>query len=256
MRIVQFLLLLTSLLILSCTKDEFTEGHSIIEISKSKPIDIQELVRSRLLFAKIVSIAFGNREFRQYFKTNFGTKSKNGNYFEECLLIAHLDDKVLADGSTLKVYLNSIRDFELSNIIHESIIDFVLKNDKMVSIKLPDLFVDFTWNIDEILPVVIATYPEQYSNVNFIGYHYCNDSEFYLTGDVPQVFHVYIKHSEDYVLVNETDFDDNFEYLPQLIKCEVSIGKIISQSAIYQGKRIVNLKSAYNICIRPMNYIF
>ena len=247
MKPVIFLMLVCSCLVSSCEKEIFTEGHSIVKIAESKPSDIQELTKARLLLAKIVSIAFGNSEFRQYFKTNFATKSKGGNYFEECLLIRHLDDKVLTDGTSLRGFLNKIRDDEVSSIISEPIVEYVLDIDEMVAIKLPDLFVNFEWNINEVIPVVIGTYPEQFSNANFIGYHYYNDSEFYITGNIPQVFHVYIKHSEDYILLDENDGSYFYEFLPQGNKCKELLNRVVDESDLYNGKRVVNLKSAYKL---------
>ncbi|MFZ1702898.1 MAG: hypothetical protein WAT79_01055 [Saprospiraceae bacterium] len=251
--------LILCILLFSCGKDDFNEGHSILEVSKSKPTEIQTLVKSRLLFAKIVSIAFGNSEFREYYKSNFGTKSKKGHYFEECLLIEHLHDVVLNNGTTLKEFLNNIHDCEVSGIVKENIVDYVLNIDEMVSIKLPDIFLNFEWNINEIIPVVIGTYPEELSNAHFIGYHYCNDSEFYQTGSIPQVFHMYVKYSEDYVLADETNISDFYEYLPQMKTCDESLEKILGERTLYQGKHIVNLKKAYRVwydlCSFKGNYI-
>lgn len=247
MKIYLKIILFLCLFITSCNKEEFTKGHSIQEIVSTKPADMQELVKARLLFAKIVSIAFSNRDFRTYFKNQFGTKSAKGNYFEECLLIKHLDDKVLQDGTSLKDFLNSINDCEVSDILSDKILDYVLSVDPMVTIKLPDIFLNFTWDIDKIRPVVIATYPELYSNANFIGYHHNNDSEYYSTGDTPQVFHVYVKKSEDYAVISKSNISAIFEYLPQIEACDKILGNIINEVHTFNDVDVVNLKNLYKI---------
>jgi|GEM_PF-4633290 len=247
MKIYFKIIIFLCLFLTSCNKEEFTKGHSILEIASTKPAEMQELVKARLLLAKIISIAFSHKDFRTYFKNHFGSKSKEGNYFEECLLIKHLDDKVLQDGTSLKDFLNSINDCEVSDILSDKILDYVLSVDQMVTIKLPDIFLNFTWDIDKIRPVVIATYPELYSNANFIGYHHNNDSEYYSTGDIPQVFHVYIKRSEDHAVISKSNISEIFEYLPQIEACDKILAIITNEVHTFNDIDVVNLKNLFKI---------
>ena len=221
----------------SCSKDVYTEGHSITEIAKSKPAEYQELSKMRMSFAKIVALAFENKEFRSYFKNHFGTLTKEF-YYEERVFGKHANDKVLQDGTTLKDLLKSIRDTEVISIYGNGIIDKILKEDPLISIKLPDLFQNFDWNTDKAAPMVIAVVPEIFSNAQFIGYHFCNDSKSFITGTIPQVFHVYVKKADDHIIVDKKSlFTQNgyelFEYLPQIKNCPSALNKVIGESNPY-----------------------
>lgn len=237
-------------MICSCEKNNITEGHEIVELIKTKEQGLQELARCRMALAKIVSLAFCNSEFRSYFRNKFGSQSLNGPYIEECLLLKFENDIVLSNGTTLIEFLNSIRDEEIDCIYQGHLIDKLWEIDKSATIKMPDIFIDYNWDINHAVPVVIASYPEKYANHSFIGYHSKNESKFYEAGRIPQILHVYIKGSEDYVIIDVNTLRDKYgndlqEFLPQINYCKGLKDEMIKKSEKKGNDLIINLKLAY-----------
>ena len=198
--VVFFLEVILFISVISCSKDA---DELILETANLK--NDKELAKVRLAFSKIVSIAFENQNFREYFKNNFGTS--NGNrYLKECVIALHANDKVLSNGTSLISFLSSICDKEVGDVIGESFMEEILTIDPLVMIKLPDIFLDFDWDMNKMAPYCIAVLPETFAlNQDLIAYHFCNDIKKIAAGSIPDFLHVYVKSSEDHIMINPID---------------------------------------------------
>ncbi len=248
-------LLITSL---SCSKD-FDELILNTSIQKND----KELAKMRLAFAKIVSIAFENPNFREYFKNNFGVLNSN-KYLNECVIALHANDKVLSNGTSLISFLSSICDKEINDVIGQNFMEEILTKDPLVMIKLPDVFLNFDWNIEKMAPYCIAVLPETFAlNQDLIAYHFCNDPKKIKAGSIPEIFHVYIKSSEDHVMINPTnDLNQKehsiLEFLPQLQFCNKALLDVYADSKKHEFMReflIVDLKKAFKTWQKQCGYL-
>lgn len=242
---------------LSCSKDS---DELILKTSNLK--NDKELAKLRLAFAKIVSIAFENQNFREYFKNNFGTPNGN-NYFKECVIALHSNDKVLSNGTSLVSFLSSICDNEINDVIGKSFMQEILTKDPLVMIKLPDVFLNYNWDIEKMAPYCISVLPETVAlNQDLIGYHFCNEPRMFKAGSTPEILHVYIKSSEDHVMINPSDGlnpknHSIFEFLPQLEFCNNAIFDVYAGSNKHEFIKeylIVDLKKAFDTWQKKCGY--
>jgi hypothetical protein len=252
MRKRQIILMSIIILCLSCRKDLEFKNVNMLDIIASKEPELQEMVKMRLSLAKVVSIAFQDDEFTHYFKDRFGKRSERGDFFEECLLIRHAEDKVLRDGTTLRQFLNRIRDQEVMGLLGSNFIDRILEHDLRVTLKLPDMFLSYDWDTKNVRPAVFATYPAKSYEDDLVGYHFGKVVEKNMAIVMPQVFHINIKASEDFVLFHKgtllDEFHSNiFEYLPQLVECAAAKGLIFAAAEIIQDKIVVDLRKAFQV---------
>jgi hypothetical protein len=247
------------LISLSCRKNDEINDVSMQAIIDSKEPALQEMVKMRLSLAKVISIAFQDDEFTNYFKDRFGKRSERGNFFEECLLIRHSEDKVLSDGTTLRQLLKRIMDQEVVSLFGSNFIDHILEYDPRVTLKLPDMFLSIDWDTENVRPAVFATYPAKSYEDDLVGYHFGKVVEKNRAIVIPQVFHVNIKASEDFVLFNKETLLDEFnnnidEYLPQLVDCESVRGDIFNSSEKYNQNIIVDLRRAFHLWHQMCSY--
>jgi len=247
-------ILITSL---SCSKDS---DELILNTANLK--NDKELAKVRLAFSKIVSIAFENQDFSEYFKNNFGTSHGN-TYLKECVISVHANDKVLSNGTSLISFLSSICDKEVGDVLGRSFMEEILTIDPLVMIKLPDIFLDFDWDIDKMAPYCIAVLPETFAlNQDLIAYHFCNDSKKIKAGSNPDFLHVFVKSSEDHIMINPIDGlnpikHSIFEFLPQIEFCNkalIDVYAVSKKHKFMQEYLIVDLKEAFNIWQKECGY--
>lgn len=255
--VVFFLAVILFISVISCSKDA---DELILETANLK--NDKELAKVRLAFSKIVSIAFENQNFREYFKNNFGTS--NGNrYLKECVIALHANDKVLSNGTTLISFLSGICDKEVGDVLGEGFMEEILTIDPLVMIKLPDIFLDFDWDINKMAPYCIAVLPETFAiNQDLIAYHFCNDIKKIAAGSIPDFLHVYVKSSDDHIMINPMDglnpFNQSiFEFLPQIELCDTALTDVYAISKKHEFMQeyiIVDIKEAFNVWHKECGY--
>lgn len=214
-----------------------TYGFNIENLSKywDGDFDRQRLFKIRLAFAKTVARAFRDRDFSNYFKNKFGQPQQN--HFDELFFGIHKDDVVKTSGTTLYEHLKNSIDPESYAIFGEDFLDLVLRYDPCVVIKLPDVFRFFEWDINQLRPAVIPQMPYMPdpekilgSNNRFIVYYFTGATE--TTYDQFEYFHVTIKYSEDYSLIEPNSLVNDkgisfYEFIPQAVSCDDGMRKDI-----------------------------
>lgn len=223
---------------LSCRRDHVeTSEFSIEKLSKywEKDFDRQRLFKIRLAFAKTVARAFVDKDFTNYFKNKFCQAKQN--HFDELFFGVYKDDIVKTSGTTLYEHLKNSIDPEAYAIFGEDFLDLVLRYDPCVVIKLPDVFRSFEWDITQLRPAVIPQMPYMPdpekilgSNNRFIVYYFTGAIE--TTYDQFEYFHVTVKYSEDYSLLEPISLVNDkgisfYEFIPQAASCDGGMRKDI-----------------------------
>ncbi len=125
-------------------------------------------------------------------------------------------------------------DTEIKEIFGTRLIDEILDHDPCVVIKIPDVFKNLDWDIEKVIPHVYVNSSVRIKNGNqpnsengLISYHYSGKHDFisYYVPNFVSVrhFHITVKYSEDYVLVNNNNLNELgfslFDIIPQLENC-------------------------------------
>lgn len=227
------LLALTLTLLLpvsSCFKEGLVPSYSIERLSAywdSDP-DKKFLFQLRHAFAKTVARAFADREFAEYFKQHFCVA--RDNHYEELFFGLHKDDPINASGKTLYQHLAASADEEVRSLFGDNLLDLVLQFDPCVVIKMPDVFRSFNWNTGKVRPAVIAQAPHTYypwdifgGDRRFLAYHFAAPPA--AVHDQFDFFHVTVKYSEDYLMLDPQSLLNErgisfYEILPQAEDCD------------------------------------
>lgn len=214
----------------SCFKEGLVPSYSIERLSAywdSDP-DKKFLFQLRHAFAKTVARAFADREFAEYFKQHFCVAKDN--HYEELFFGLHKDDPINASGKTLYQHLAASADEEVRSLFGDNLLDLVLQFDPCVVIKMPDVFRSFNWNTGKVRPAVIAQAPHTYypwdifgGDQRFLAYHFAAPPA--AVHDQFDFFHVTVKYSEDYLMLDPQSLLNErgisfYEILPQAEDCD------------------------------------
>ncbi len=191
--------------LVSCNKEKipFTQ-KSINSLTSEVNEENKYLTQLRLSFAKVVANAFEDIEFREYI--NKVSRENTDSFFNEIVFAIHKDDKVIGDKS-LKTILEEAADKEIKSLLGANFIDRVLKDDPLVVIKIPDIFYDFDWDVEQYAPLVLSKTPIPLSDDNnffsYFAFHYSGFQKIFSNHLLPNYFTIVIKYSEDYILYNK-----------------------------------------------------
>lgn len=220
--------------------------------------DRQRLFKLRLAFAKTVAKAFKSEEFSKYFKNKFGMAKDS--HFEELFFALYKDDVIGSSGSTLYEHLQNNIDAEAFDLFGSKLLDLVLQYDPCVVIKLPDVFRQIDWNVREMRPAVIPQMPYMPSpeemlgeNNRFIVYYFTGEVE--VSNQRFDYFHVIVKYSEDYALIEPNSFVNDkgislYELIPQVADCDYGMRRDILElgkpHAYHKGLLVVRKMDVFN----------
>lgn len=234
------LLLALAIIFTSCQKESIDfEVHSITDLTSNFEGDLQFRSQLRLAFGKTVANALVHPEFRRYIKRSSIVDGANEfKCFREIVFALRKDDQV-TDELNLKEILNAAVDEEVQELFGDDFLDLVLKNDPLITIKLPDFFYSFRWDTQDVIPMVSVQTPFYFSAPetgfsSYLSYHYTGYSELLTPKRASDYFSLVIKYSEDYLLweefANTTEKGISlFEILPQAENCWDKIEPLLDE---------------------------
>lgn len=192
------------ILTFACNKNKnLTDSpvFTIVELTDQFEGEAKYKMQLRLAFGKTVANALESKTFRQYLKK----KSEEGaeTYFNEILFALHKDD-LIDNHTSLFDLLNAKVAPEVRDLFGNDFLIEVLKDDPLVSIKIPDVFFDFHWETEKYSPMVYVKTPAVLLNDmgyrSYQAYHYSGYQEKVDAWNLPKYFCVTVKYSEDFIL--------------------------------------------------------
>jgi len=224
----------------NCGDHNEFQPMSIEEVSSKIPIEYRRLAQLRLSLAKTTARALANKNFREYiFK-----KSKEGSdlFFNEIVLEFNKGDMVLQN-ENLITFLNKYVSNDVKALFGDSLFVYLSIEDPCVVLKIPDIFYNYTWDLNNTIPMVYAGVPSLFLNGGYQAYHHSGYHEEIVDGGLPEHFYLTVKLSEDYRLYDKNHWINTlgislFEELPQ-IQYDDCWDKI-EDSLIYSGRPSVH----------------
>lgn len=204
----KLLIFLIFFVLTNCCKKVETDlpYESIIELTSGLSGEVKDLTQIRLAFAKAVSLAMADIDFREYLK-NISTEN-NDSSFNEIVFALHKNDKI--GNKTLESSLNEAADDEIKALYGNNFISKILEIDPLVCIKIPDIFQEVNWETEKYAPLVLAKTPVKFLDstaiFQYINYHYSGYQYFTKFGSKPEYFTIVVKYSEDYILTDKITF--------------------------------------------------
>ena len=128
---------LSCTLLLSCQKDPLPQVDSIQELTKELNSEVKYRTQLRLAFGSTVANAFADPRFSEYILNT--SKRSNSKFYDEIVFALHMNEKVYSDKTLLDV-LYDARSEEVVDLFGSELFDRILKDDPLVSIKIPDVF--------------------------------------------------------------------------------------------------------------------
>lgn len=200
-----FLLALCTLLIWTCRKEE---AYPTIDIPAYDIVSVvqNEIDSNRICIAQLLSKLIGDEDFRTYFREQ--SINENENWNNEFLLITHLDE-LAYDGLTVIELIERVI-VSHSDLCIGSVAEFEQKllDDPLLVLKLPDVIPAENWDAIRTIPflytqtIQLANSPELGPYQAILGIHPSGAVDTYLNG-ASTYFPMVLKHSEDYIAINE-----------------------------------------------------
>jgi len=161
------------------------------------------LFTNRLAFSKLLAKAMKHVELRDYLQRI--SRENTDHIFNEIVFALHKGD--IIDGCmTLQDYIRNEIDSEIRPFYQGDIIETLLVQDPMLTIKLPDIFYDIDWDVFDFSPLVYARTIDPIGNDErgpyYIGYHYSGYQDRLHQLRRPTKFSFVVKFSEDYILLD------------------------------------------------------
>ena len=223
---------------LSCSKDEIPVTKNIVGWTDDVPAQNRDLYKIRLAFGKTIASALKEQELRDYIKQKSIMPDKQ--IFQE-LLFTLIKDDVLPSGKTVLQLIKQYEDAEVKELFGETLLDRVAKEDPMVAIKLPDVFHQYDWDTDNVIPFVGIMTPNTidygFAFYYHNGYHEIIKEFEELFFENVKYFYVMLKYSNDYMHLNVNNMANEknislFELFPQFEYCKSDIVNQVLKSGI------------------------
>ncbi len=193
-------LLLIILSLFGCSKD--FEPIGISHLVEDLEGDIKTLTQIRLSFGQAVANATHDDEFREYI---LKTSKNNKNYYNEIVFALHKDD-IVSNNKTLEQFIAENISSEVEKLYGSSFITPVITVDPLITIKIPDIFLNVEWDTD-VIPMVNVRTPFAFGDEDRSGlfpvFHAYGYQELIYSFEIKYLSLV-VKQSEDYILL---DFD-------------------------------------------------
>ena len=260
---------LAIILLNSCSKGDFSEDRNIALWTNDIPAQNRNLFQIRLAFGKTLAAALKDRELRVFLKQR--SKIPGERMYEE-LVFALIKDEKLPSGKTVGETIKIYEDDEVKELFGEALLERVAKDDPMVAIKIPDVFYQYDWDTDNVIPFVgvntptkitIGPFALDYAFYYYNGYHeLIQDYESYFYNNI-KYFYVMVKYASDHVLINVNNManEKNItldELMPQVQLCKANILPDILKSGIRldqsPNKIYLNLRTSFEIWYKQCSY--
>lgn len=162
---------------------------------------------NRLCLAEVLTQLLEEENFRSYLQAQSINAGKDWN--EEFLLVTHLEEVIFSDQTLLDLIVEQIETGASSCFTSRQ--DFVagLLSDPLLVLKIPDIIPAEEWDVARTVPFLytktteLVQYPlhlEQGEGI--IGLHASGAVDTY-QHELPRYFPLVLKHSEDYVAIND-----------------------------------------------------
>lgn len=232
--------------------------------------ETQYLMQLRLAFGKTVANALAFEGFRTYILEK--SKLNTDNFFNEILFATYQNDEITPN-VTMKNFLENAIDEEVRTLFGASFLDKVLKDDPLVTVKIPDLFYQFDWKVEEYAPMVyvktVVPLPDEEGFSANMAYHYGGYNEYVPDWTIPKHFCLVVKYSEDYFLldiekgINEKGISME-ELVPQAMRCWEELKPTLKSLGIslnHDGEELQLIKkrvlfdTQINVCEQNFNMV-
>jgi hypothetical protein len=254
---------------LSCSKDEIPVTKNIVGWTDDVPAQNRDLYKIRLAFGKTIASALKEQELRDYIKQKSIMPDKQ--IFQE-LLFTLIKDDVLPSGKTVLQLIKQYEDAEVKELFGETLLDRVEKEDPMVAIKLPDVFHQYDWDTDNVIPFVGVETPTRIKigqwNLHYVFYYYNGYHE--LIEDFEskpyeniKYFYLMVKYASDHILLNVNNMSNEKnitleEFMPQIKLCKANILPDILKSGVKDAFApniiYLNLRTCFDIWFDQCSY--
>ena len=190
----------------NCKKEETLPIYEVADVALPE-LASNDIDRNRLCLAEVFARMLDQEDFRQYLREQSINPDEDWN--EEFLLIQHLDDLVTTDLTFLEVVEQAIAQQVNGCFTSVSAFRDALLSDPLLVLKLPDVIPAEEWDASSTVPFLYAKtlaayrYPaDPEARVGWFGLHPSGAVDSYQFGE-PRYFPLVLKHSEDYVAVDE-----------------------------------------------------
>jgi hypothetical protein len=218
-----YLLLLLIAAFQSCMKNDFSDDRVIMESVENIKIE-KDLYILRLCFGKTVARALAEKEFRDYIKNQ---SRKPDKHVFEYLIYQRIKKDLLPSGKTVEQLLRQYVDEEVRDILGESMFDRLAEEDRMVSLKLPDMFINVEWDTEMVVPFVGVETPWDLGSGAYMYFYHNGYSEIFFDRSYSSLkyFSIAITYCSDYLYLNELTMANEkgisfFEFFPQSRNCK------------------------------------
>ncbi|MEZ4910729.1 MAG: hypothetical protein R2774_07690 [Saprospiraceae bacterium] len=255
--------------ILSCAKYEIAVTENIVGWTADVSAQLKDLYQIRLAFGKTVAAALKEKELREFIKQK--SQIPEERTFHE-LVFSLIKDEVLPSGKTVMQVIREHEDSEVKELFGETLMDRVTNEDPMVAIKLPDVFHQYDWDTQKVIPFVGVETPSKIKvgqyNLCYVFYYYNGYHE--LIEDFEskhyeniKYFYLMVKYASDHIKINVNSMTNEKnitleEFMPQIKLCKANILPDILKSgvkdAINPNTIYLNLKTCFDIWYDQCSY--